>query len=170
MKTFDFETTFTAWLDGRLSSSEAAAFEERMREKGFDPASERAAHGFTQRLLRDHVTAPELPHPDYFQHRLLHQIELDAPQPRTAGTRSWWRFPRLVWAGAVSLLVAGVLFKTSIPHGGPQPDQSPYFATVVDARTYEETVSVDTIYNPEDNVTVLWLDGLDYLAGDIVTQ
>ena len=49
-------------------------------------------------------------------------------------------------------------------------DQSAYFATVVDARTFENNVSASTVYNSRDNVTVLWLDGLDYLPADSVVQ
>jgi anti-sigma factor RsiW len=169
MKTSDFESRFTAWLDGQLPAQEVAEFEREMRERGFDPASEQEAFSGARTLLREHSFVPNLPHPDYFQHRLLHQIELDQKEPRVPST-SWWRFPRLIWAGAVSLLVAGVLFKAMIPYGAPPQESPPYFATVVDVRTYEPTISVDTIYNPEDNVTVLWLNGLDYLAGDIFAQ
>jgi len=54
--------------------------------------------------------------------------------------------------------------------GRTMADQSAYFATVVDARTFENNVSASTVYNSRDNVTVLWLDGLDYLPADSVVQ
>ena len=41
---------------------------------------------------------------------------------------------------------------------------------MVDARTFEPTISATTVYDPRDNVTVLWLDGLDYLPADYVLQ
>ena len=170
MKPSDFETNFTAWLDGQLDPAKTAEFEAEMRRQGFDPAAERAAHEATTRLFREHSPAPALPNADFFQHQLLHQIERDTREAEARPRRSWWSFPRLVWAGAMSLLVAGVLFKTMIPVGETKIEGSPYFATVVDARTYDPSISVDTVYNPRDNVTVLWLDGLDYMPNDIVTQ
>lgn len=170
MKASDFEANFTAWLDGQLDPAKVPAFEEEMRNRGFDPAAERAEYQAATALFRDHSKAPALPNPDFFQHQLMHQIERDLRESEALPRRSWWSFPRLVWAGALSLLMAGVLFKTSIPVGDHKLDGSPYFATVVDARTYDPAITVDTVYNPKDNVTVLWLDGLDYMASDIVTQ
>ena len=89
----------------------------------------------------------------------------------TAGARSWWGIPWFAYAAAACLLIAAVLFKGMIPvGGGTMADQSAYFATVVDARTFENNVSASTVYNSRDNVTVLWLDGLDYLPADSVVQ
>jgi hypothetical protein len=172
MKTSDFETNFTAWLDGKLNPAETAAFEQEMRARGFDPGAERTAQASVRTLLREHSSAPALSNAEFFQHQFLHQLERDEAQPVATATagEGWWRFPRLIWASAFCLLIAAVLFKALIPIGGSPAERSPYFATVVDARTYEASISVDTVYSPQDNVTVLWLDGLDYLAGDIVAQ
>lgn len=169
MKTSEFESQFTAWLDGRLAPEQAAAFEGELRARGFDPTAERRAAEGVRSLLRRHSGAPALSNPDFFQHQLLHRIEQDArgvleDVPR----RSWWTFPRLTWAGVASLLAAALLFWVAVP--APDPDRSPYFATVVDARTYEPTISATTVYDPRDNVTVLWLDGLDYLPADYALQ
>lgn len=169
MKPSDFETNFTAWLDGQLSSEQTAAFEQEMRACGFDPAAERTAAEQTSSLLRQHSPTPELRHADFFQHQLLHRIQQEQEQPAPQAAWSWWSFPRLVWAGAFSLLVAGLLAKSLIPAGGTK-EGSNYFATIVDARTYESAITVDTVYDPRNNVTVLWLDGLDYMSGDIVVQ
>jgi len=165
MKTSDFEANFTAWLDGRLDRETAAAFEQELRTRGFDPAAERAAAERTRALIADHSAAPEMGHAEFFQHQLLHRIQQSEHEP--ASERPWWTFPRLAWAGAFCLLVAGVLFKTFIPLGAP-PAPDDYFATIVDARTYEPTITVDTVYDSRNNVTVLWLDGLDYMPTDIV--
>jgi anti-sigma factor RsiW len=168
MKTSDFEANFTAWLDGQLDPERVAAFEKEMRARGFDPAAERAEAERTRDLLRLHSAAPELGHADFFQHQLLHRIEQEERAPGWG--RAWWGLPRLVWAGAFCLLVAGVLFKTLIPTGSEPLPGDDYFATIVDARTYEPAISVDTVYDPRTNVTVLWLNGLDYMEGDIVAQ
>jgi anti-sigma factor RsiW len=165
MKPSDFEANFTAWLDGQLDTEHAAAFEKELRARGFDPAAERAAAEHTGDLLRRHSPAPEMTHADFFQHQLLHRIQESERQP--VASRSWWSFPRLMWAGAFCLIVAGLMFKTMIPVGS-KPPGSDYFATIVDARTYEPNISVDTVYDSRNNVTVLWLDGLDYMPTDIV--
>ncbi len=164
MKASDFEANFTAWIDGQLDLGRTAAFEQEMRACGFDPAAERAAAEQTRTLLDKYSATPELGHAEFFQHQLLHRIERETA-PAVARPR--WTFPRLAWAGAFCLLVAGVLFRTLIPTGA-EPPPSNYFATIVDVRTYEPSISVDTVYDPRNNVTVLWLDGLDYLPTDIV--
>lgn len=165
MKTSDFEANFTAWLDGQLAPEKIAAFEEELRARGFDPAAERDAAERTRTLLFQHSAPPEMGHTEFFQHQLLHRIQQEEREP--AAARPWWTFPRLAWAGAFCLLVAGLLFKTLIPTG-TAPESSDYFAAIVDARTYEPEISVDTVYDPHNNVTVLWLDGLDYMPTDIV--
>lgn len=172
MKTSDFESNFTAWLDGQLSPEDAAAFEQEMRARGFDPATERVAAEKTGSLLRENSSVPPLPHADFFQHQLMRRIEREQaaaqPEPKAART-PWWTFPRLAWASAFCLLMAFALTKSLIPAGGTK-EGSNYFASIVDARTFESAISVETVYDPRDNVTVLWLNGLDYMSGDIVVQ
>ena len=163
----DFETNFTAWLDGRLTGDALAAFETEMRARGFDPAVERSAAGQLGKLLREHSFAPALSNAEFFNHQLLHRIAQD--QPSTPTRRAWFTLPRLVWAGAWCLLAAALLFQALIPHGGPR-DRSPYFAQVIDARPLDSGISADTVYTARDNVTVVWLDGLDYLPADYKLQ
>ena len=172
MKTSDFDQQFTAWLDGKLSPEEATAFEQEMRSRGFEPEAERTAALKVGDLLRTHSQAPALGHEQFFNHMLQRQIATEESRvSRAPGKRSWFGIPWLAWAGAACLLISAVLFKAWIPVGGPTvADGTPYFATVVDARTFEKNVSASTVYNPKDNVTVLWLDGLDYLPADYALQ
>ena len=173
MKTSEFEEQFTAWLDGKLSPEDAAIFEQEMRDRGFNPELERSAASRTAALLRDHSQTPRIANADFFNHQIRHRIEssLDESAPVPSRQPSWLGIPWLAWAGAASLLIAAALFKGLIPIGGGSlAERSTYFATVVDARTFENTVSASTVYNPKDNVTVLWLDGLDYLPADFVVQ
>jgi anti-sigma factor RsiW len=169
MKTSEFEIQFTEWLDGRLPAAQAAAFEEELRRRGLDPAAERAAADATRQMLKAHSSAPELPHADFFQHQLMNRIErelAEAGAPRRRAGRSWLSLPRLAWAGACCLLLAGVMFKAMIPvggGGGAAQEPSKYFATIVDARTFTPDVSAVTVYDPRDNLTVLWLEGLDFV-------
>jgi len=168
MTTSDFEQKFTAWLDGRLNVADAEAFEREMKDRGFDPETERDQSTRLGSLLRTHSTTPGMTNGDFFNHQIRHRIaQASASQPRLSN--SWWTWPRLALAGACSLVIAGALFTALIPHGSAA-DREPYYATVVDARTFEPTISASTVYDPGNNVTVLWLDGLDYLPADYAIQ
>ncbi len=170
MKTF--EERYTAWIDGKLSGPELASFErelETIPEAGDDKVS-------VQRLgdlLRRHSEAPALSHEDFFSHQIMHRIAAESFAAPPVARRWWsWSLPQLVGAGAASLLLAAVLFKTLIPIESTAPlgaatalypAGSNYFAEIVDVRTSDPGISATTIYDIKDNVTVLWLDGLDYL-------
>ena len=161
-----FEEQFTAWVDGKLTGPELAAFE---RELGQHPeaAGDRVEAQKLGSFLRGNSTAPKLTNEDFFNLQIQQRIAADRPREKSGGSGAgwFWSLPRLVWAGAACLLVAGVMFKTLIPTGSSvsDADTSPYFAQVVESWTSEPGVSANTVYNAKDNVTVLWLDGLDYI-------
>jgi len=170
MKTSDFEEQFTAWLDGRLPVEEGAAFEKELLARGFDPAAERHAAGQLGKMLRQHSPAPVLGNAEFFNHQLLHRIAEEQPATSVAAPRrAWWSLPRMAWAGMACLLLSAALFLAIIPHGTPV-DRSDYFAQVLDARPGDDSISADTVYTARDNVTVVWLDGLDYLPADYQLQ
>ena len=176
MKPSSFEETYTLWLHRQLSPADAEAFEKQMRERGLNPAAERASAERLHQLLRDNSTVPEMKHADFFNRQLLYRIEQEqreSAEPETALAGFWRLFalPRIAWAGLACLLIAGVMYKTLIPPSAPSPlEQSTYFATVVDSRTFDPAVSANTVYDPRDNLTVLWIDGLDYLPADYALQ
>ena len=167
MTTSDFDQQFSAWLDGQLTGDELAAFEKELAARGFDPAAERRAAGRLGKMLRAHSSAPALANAEFFNRQLQHRIALAEPAP--ASRRGWFAWPRMVWAGAWCLLAAGMMFQAFIPHGAA-PDRSDYFAQVIDARPLDAGISADTVYTARDNVTVVWLDGLDYLPADYQLQ
>jgi anti-sigma factor RsiW len=166
MKTF--EERFTAWVDGQLTGAELASFEKELAAHP-DAAAERDSARQLGQLLRTHATAPALGNADFFALQLQQRIAAEAPAPRhespARGGSFFWPLSRLVWAGAACLGIAGLLYQTMIP--GPAARQpSDYFAQVVEAWPSAPGISATTLYNPQDNVTVLWLDGLDYMPGD----
>ena len=93
----------------------------------------------------------------------------EVPTPQRTQRRAWWSLPRLAFGGAACLLIAAVLFAGLIPRG-VAADRSPYFAEVIDARPLSAGISADTIYTARDNVTVVWLDGLEYLPASYQLQ
>ncbi len=161
-----FEEQYTAWIDGKLTGTELAAFEKEL-EQHPEAVSDRIEAQKLGKLMRGNPTAPKLANADFFNLQIQQRIAADRPHEKTggSGTGWFWSLPRLAGAGAACVLVAGVMFKTLIPTGSSvsDADTSPYFAQVVESWTSEPGVSANTVYNAKDNVTVLWLDGLDYI-------
>lgn len=166
MKTF--EERYTAWVDGQLAGEALAAFEKELSAHP-EAAADRAAARKLGDLLRSHATAPALSNADFFNLQLQQRIEAETPRPRVEPARGSGSFflplSRFIWAGAASLGIAALLFKTLIP--APQgPAAANYFAQVVEAWPSDPSISATTVYDPKDNVTVLWLDGLDYMPSE----
>lgn len=163
MKTF--EEKFTAWIDGELSGAELAAFEAELAAVEKAGAEKRSAHRLGD-LLRAHGGAPELRNADFFNRQLMERIEAETPKPtaQTARPRFSWPFPRLAWAGACSLLIAFALFYLLIPFG-PRRAIVPASDDLADlsTRSGDPTITATAFHTKDDNVTVLWLDGLKYL-------
>src|SRR5260221_12889054 len=157
-----FEEQFTAWVDGKLTGAELAEFEKQLATHP-EAAAEKDAALKLGKLLREHPTVPALSNPDFFNHQLMQRIAAETPRPVEKKRSSFWSIPKLAWAGAFCLMVSLVLFKTTIPGGPGHVDQSNYFAQVVESWPTNPNVSASTVYNPDDNVTVVSLEGLDYI-------
>ncbi|EDY21650.1 putative transmembrane anti-sigma factor [Chthoniobacter flavus Ellin428] len=159
-----FEEQFTAWVDGKLTDAELAEFEKQLAEHP-DAAADRDDALKLGRLLRAHPPVLEMPNPDFFNHQLLQRIEAETPKPRVVEKKQWsfWSIPGLAWAGASCLIVAGALFATMIPGGPKHLETSTYFAQVVENWSTDPNVTASTVYDPKDQMTVVWLDGLDYI-------
>jgi anti-sigma factor RsiW len=164
MKTF--EEKYTAWIDGKLSGAELAAFEREL--EGYPEAqADRESTLKLGEFLRRNSAGVSLSHPDFFNHQILQRIEAEKNTVSSRGRE--WAWPRFAWAGFAALLVAGVLFRAWIPTA-PQPlgfaeggAEAPSFAEIVHVRAGDPSISVTPVYDSRDNVTVLWLEGLDYL-------
>ena len=165
-----FEERYTAWIDGELTGADLADFEAELSSRGELPG-EKASLRQLGDLLRGHAAAPPLTNCDFFNHQLLQRIEREEavaaapdPEPRRA-----FRFPllRIAWAGAFSFLIAAALFHFTVP-AGPQvnPTASTYMAQVLDAHSDDPAISASAFHSKKDDVTVLWLGGLDYIPAD----
>ena len=161
MKTF--EERFTAWVDGQLTGPDLADFEKELATHP-EAAAERAEARKLGDLLRAQP-APPLGNADFFNHQLMQRIAAETPRAaEPVRARGWfWSLPRLAFAGAACLVIAGGLFKTLIPAAVPPGEKSKYYAQVVEAWPADPSISATTVYNPADNVTVVWLDGLPYI-------
>ena len=155
-----FEEQFTAWVDGKLSGPELAAFEKELESHPEAPG-DRADAQKLGTFLRGNATGPKLANADFFNLQIQQRIAAARPREKASGW--FWSLPRLLIAGATCLLIAGVMFKMLIPTDTPLNETDTYFAQVVESWTSEPGIWANTVYNPKDNVTVLWLDGLDYI-------
>ena len=157
-----FEEQFTAWVDGELTGAELTEFEKSLAEHP-EAVEEKDAALQIGKLLRAHPTAPRLANPDFFNHELMRRITAETARPVERKRAFFWSIPGLAWAGAFCLTISLVLFKTTIPDRAKPGKKSNYFAQVVEAWPTNPNVSASTVYSDENDVTVLWLDGLDYI-------
>lgn len=166
MKTF--EEKYTAWVDGKLAGAELAGFERELQGVSDAQADKLAAHRLGD-LLRAHARdAVPLRNADFFNHQLLGRIaagasrESGGAKPRHA--LDFWTLPRMAWSGAACLAVAAVLYFAAVPRTGRQVAQNQeYVAKILNSQTDDPAITATAYHDKEQNVTVLWLDGLDYL-------
>ena len=156
-----FEEQFTAWVDDRLTGEELAEFEKQLAEHPESVAEKDQALQL-RKLLQEHPTAPQLTNPDFFNHQLMERIAAETRRTEEKPRVSFWSLPRLAFGGVFCLAVALALYKTAIATGTID-DGPKYFAQVVEAWPADSSISATTVYSPESNVTVVWLDGLDYI-------
>lgn len=181
MKTF--EERWTAWVDGQLSGEELAEFEKELAQRHKDAALEREGALKLGAFLREHGSAPPLTNEDFFNNQLMERVYTELPtRPAAAGEKeqgTWWGLPRMVWAGAACLVAAMLILpllapresrengvaKEVAPEGTPLEEDT-YFAEVLESHTGNPQVSVTAFHSEENDLTVVWLDGLDYLPAN----
>ena len=168
-----FEEKFTAWVDGKLTGSELAEFEAELAGVHEAAADKNAASKLGD-LMRAHGRAPALTNEDFFNHQLLERIRSEDPRPAGAPAQTpafAWSLARMAWAGAFCLLVALGLYIFAIPSATRQnPLEPKYLARVFEAQASDPSISATAFHSGENNVTVLWLEGLDYLPADYQLQ
>jgi len=159
------EERHTAWLDDALTPEERATFEadagsleEARREKQF-----------VERLrtdLRAFSVAPEMESPDFFTHGVMERIAKSeaAGEKRETTAGAWWSLGRLAWLGAGAVAASVVLTASMIPRGGEHAPID-YSAEVIETQVPAEAggISAVAFRSEESELTVLWLDGLDYV-------
>ncbi|SRR5581483_4542070 len=162
MKTF--EEKFSAWIDGQLTGDELADFERELATRPDADAEKFAAHQLGD-LLREHVATPRLANADFFNHQLMQRIAADEAQPAPAPRRAFfWTLPRMALAGAFCLLLSFAMYFVAVPKTQRQIEaRQEYVAKILNAHSDDPAISATAFHDKQQNVTVLWLDGLDYI-------
>ena len=156
MKTF--EERYTAWIDGQLTGTALAAFEQelaRRAEAGDAAAAEtdKAAALQLRSLLKEHLQAPALGNTEFFSHQMRERIDAEvdkAAARREAAARPAFRFPAFVWpfarfagVGVLCLFVAGALYYGMVP-AHPQANPQIASATPAPQQTPGDQVAVSS--------------------------
>lgn len=120
----------------------------------------------TRALLREHLTVPPLRHPDFINSRVMEAIEREE---RTAVARPGFSLRWLFSAGALVLLMAGLLTAVLMPREFGLRGTEEFISQVIDARAGTPGLSVSQFRAPDERGVVLWLDGTTYIpAGEAV--
>jgi hypothetical protein len=169
MKTF--EERYTAWIDGKLGDAEQAAFERELEDRSA-AEGDRAAALQLGSLLRQY--SPALANPEFFNHQLLERIEQDVAATKTGGGRARvvWPWLRFAIAGFAAVALGWGIARVSNPtplERSPERGASS-MAQIIDPKPLQPGISATVIEDAEDNMTVLWLDGLEYLPASYELQ
>ena len=130
MKTF--EERYTAWIDGELEGNALTAFQQELTRRAAEGEAEadRTDASRLRALLQDHLQAPALTNPDFFNHQLRERIEAESAassRGRDVARRAEpglfaWGFARLAGLGAACLFASAALYYGMMPRSGPTPN------------------------------------------------
>ncbi len=159
-----FETQYTKWVDGLLTGRELEEFERALGERRAVAEQDRAEARKLGDLLRRYdseAAAPALANADFFNHEIARQIEAQPASSTAPRLVPLWR---LIWAGGSCLGVAALLFFSLVlPGQHPVKPAVDYYAQILNTQPGDPAISAVAFHSDKDNVTVLWLDGLDYM-------
>lgn len=165
MKTF--EERYTAWLDGGLTTEAQTAFEKELTERG-EPLEAKSDYLQFRAFYAASSTAPKLESADFFNHSVFQNLE--EPDQKQRAASAGWSLPRLAWLGGLSMTTALVLFIAIIPKKSETHSQAAYIAQVISARSADPQISATAFQThpfENDDMTVVWLDGLDYVPANV---
>jgi len=164
MKTF--EEKFTEWVDGRLAGRELEAFEAELSKIKNGAAVKEGALRLGA-LLRDHYQAPELKNADFFNHQLMQRIEAETAGAPAKRAPFFLPLPWLAWTGAVCISMVAAIYFAVVPRGPVEYSAGrEYVAQILNTQTGDPSITATTIHSKDNKLTVLWLDGLDYVPAD----
>lgn len=170
-----FEERYTAWTDGAMSAEEKNQFERDLESAESalslqEAEAEREGAKQLGALLRKHSTPPPLSNADFLSSEIARLLEADkaAAKPARQGIFAGGMFKnpvwRLMWGGGACVGAAAVIFFTLVvPNFRPVEPAIDYYAQIINPQPGDPSISAVAFHDDADNITVLWLDGLDYV-------
>ncbi|HEY5777610.1 MAG TPA: hypothetical protein VIT00_02670 [Terrimicrobiaceae bacterium] len=116
----------------------------------------------TKSLLREHLTAPGLEHPDFVNSRVLEEIERQGKPSRPAAFPLRW----LAWSGIAALLTAGVLTMIVLPQQAGRRGDAEFISQVIAVRAELPQLSVSEFRAPDKRGVVIWIEGAEYIPAE----
>ncbi|MEO6741607.1 MAG: anti-sigma factor [Chthoniobacteraceae bacterium] len=157
------EEKWTAYLDGKLSTQDCAAFEREHPEA----IAELATHTQLIAAVRLHSPAPRLRNADFFNESILREI---SPHPAAVAgpvkERRLWPLWGLAFASLCCLLAAGGIWAMFVRGVEERPDR--YVAQIVSVKAGDD--SLDATVLDAGGLKLVWIDGLEQLPDDYVLQ
>lgn len=169
MKTF--EEKWTAWLDDQLTGRELSDFEASLPDRATAQAEKAEAKKLGE-LLKRELSARALTNEEFFSHQLHERIAQENRKLSGTPTAGWWTIPRLLWAGAASLVVF-LIFTFAVMREKNPAEESQYLTQILNARVdpvVSPNASVSIFEVKQDRVTVLWTEGLQSLPADYAAK
>ena len=174
MKTF--EEKWTAWVDGELNEADRVAFEATLE----DPQAALAEKNQALKLgafLKEQLQPRAIGNEEFFHHQLRERIaretaEIAAPSGAPTLRETWWSIRRLLWLGGTSL-AAFAICTFFVMRQKPAPSQSDYLTQILNARVdpgVSPNATVSIFQTKQDQVTVLWVDGLKSLPSEYAAK
>ncbi len=165
MKTF--EEKFTAWVDGQLTGPELAAFEREL-ESHPEALAEKEAAIEIGSLLRANISALPLRNADFFNLEILRQIESSQPSvPIPARRPSFWSLPRMAFSGAFLLVLSTLFYFAAVPNTRREVRQNAqYVSNILNAHSDDPNITATSFHSKDDDVNVVWLDGVGEIPPD----
>ncbi len=117
----------------------------------------------TKSLLREHLQAPRLEHPDFVNSRVLQEIERLKRTSRPAASFSLrW----LAWTGVAAILCAGLMTMLFLPNETGRRSDTEFISQVVTVRAEIPQLSVSEFRVPNERGVVIWIEGADYIPAE----
>jgi anti-sigma factor RsiW len=154
------EEKWTAYLDGKLSAQDAAAFERENPAA----AAEHALHARIASAVRLHSPSPKLRNADFFNGRILAEISVRPATTVAPAKRRLWPLWRI--AAACCLIAGLVIYGTSAFR--PEPPAPVPAHDVASAKTDDRELSVTVL--DANGKKVLLINDLEQLSSEYVLR
>ena len=172
-----------AYVDGRLSGTDVAAFEREHPEI----VAERESANRLSNVLKRGSVAPQLRNPDFLNRQILREIASATPtssasaHPAAERPGSLFNLWRLVFAGAFCLLIALGIYQGFVRPGSdatsrasvastatpaPRYQALPYMAEVLSMKAGDDKLKSRVV--TEEGLTMVLIDGLEPMSEEFI--